>query len=118
MKNQPLLHRLQYAWTGITTSWHSENSFRVHVAASMFVLIVLCLIRPAPVWWALLLLTCGLVLTLELVNTAVEKLADHLHPEIHPALKTTKDALAGAVLIASFLAILVFIAFLIETIIL
>ena len=116
MKNQPLLYRLQYAWTGIITSWHRENSFRVHVTASIFVLVVLCLVRPEPVWWAMLLLTCGLVLTLELVNTAIERLADHLHPEIHPALKTTKDALAGAVLVASLVAILIFIAFLIEAI--
>ncbi|WP_321389189.1 diacylglycerol kinase [Emcibacter sp.] len=112
MKNQPLNKRLGNAWAGIHASWKSENSFRFHVAATLFVICLLVFLRPDAVWWALLLLTCGLVLCLELVNTAVEKLADHLHPDLHPALKTTKDTLAGAVLMASLIAVGVFVAFL------
>ncbi|MFC7049182.1 diacylglycerol kinase [Emcibacter nanhaiensis] len=111
MKNQPLYKRLGFAWDGIKISWQTEKSFRFHVAATSFVILLLLVTRPAPLWWAILLLTCGLVLALELVNTAVEKLVDHLHPDLHPAIKITKDALAGAVLIASLIAVGVFAAF-------
>ncbi|PCI51119.1 MAG: diacylglycerol kinase [Alphaproteobacteria bacterium] len=111
MKNQSFLRRLDNAWQGIHTSWLSEKSFRFHCAATLLVIVILGLIRPAPIWWALLLLVCGLVLTLELVNTAIEKLIDLLHPEQHPVLKIVKDTLAGAVLVASLIATGIFIAF-------
>lgn len=50
--------------------------------------------------WALVWLCFGLVLTLELINTAIEELLDHLHPEKHPAIGKAKDIAAGAVLLA------------------
>jgi len=40
-------------------------------------------------------------LAAELANTAVERLADRLHPERHPEIKLVKDCLAAAVLVAS-----------------
>lgn len=112
MKNHNLLQRLGYAWSGLKTSWSSEKSFRTQVGGFVFVIVVLFVTQPNPVWWALLLLTSGGVLTAELINTAVEKLLDHLHPDQHPMLKTVKDTLAGAVLVISVTALLVFSTFL------
>ncbi len=111
MKNQPLWQRLNNAWQGINASWQSEQTFRIHVIAVMLVVTVLAFLNPSAVWWGLSLLTCGLVITLELVNTAIEKLADHLHPDQHLAIKVVKDTLAGAVLLASLFAACVFITF-------
>ena len=51
------------------------------------------------------------MLAAEVFNTAVEGLADHLHPEQHPAIKVVKDCAAGAVLIASIAALGVAAAF-------
>jgi diacylglycerol kinase (ATP) len=48
-----------------------------------------------------------LVLVAELFNTALESLIDHLHPEIHPAIKIAKDSAAGAVLLLSAGAVIV-----------
>ena len=39
------------------------------------------------------------VLTAELLNTAIEHLADHLHPEVHPKIRVVKDCAAAAVLV-------------------
>ncbi len=50
--------------------------------------------------WAVVWLCFGFVLTLELINTAIEELLDHLHPSKHPAVGKAKDIAAGAVLLA------------------
>ncbi|SIT47844.1 Diacylglycerol kinase (fragment) [Paraburkholderia piptadeniae] len=49
--------------------------------------------------WALCLAMAMLVLAAELFNTALERLADHLYPEHHPAIGVAKDCAAGAVLL-------------------
>jgi len=45
------------------------------------------------------------VVAAELMNTAIENLADLLHPEVHPALRIVKDCAAGAVLVATLAAL-------------
>jgi diacylglycerol kinase (ATP) len=79
------------------------------------VLAVLAWRRPAPVWWALLIMNCGAVLGAELMNTALEQALDHLHPGIHPAIKRAKDSAAAAVLVLSLAAVGSFIAFLLAS---
>jgi undecaprenol kinase len=112
MKNHNLLRGLGYAWSGLKASLQSESSFRIQIAALVFVVILLLATKPAPVWWASLLLASGGVLAAELINTAIEKLIDDLHPNQHPLLKTVKDTLAGAVLVMAVTALLVFALFL------
>lgn len=56
--------------------------------------------------WAVICVCIGLVLGLELLNTAIETLLDHLHPEQHKAIGLAKDIAAGAVLWASICAAL------------
>ena len=57
--------------------------------------------------WCLVTLAMGLVLSLELLNTAGEKLVDILSPDHDPRYGMVKDILAGAVLIAALAAALV-----------
>jgi diacylglycerol kinase (ATP) len=71
------------------------------------VLGALAWLRPAPVWWALVAVTVAAVLAAELVNTALEQLADRLHPEQHPQIKAAKDCGAAAVLVCSIAALAV-----------
>ncbi|TSD74201.1 MULTISPECIES: diacylglycerol kinase [unclassified Janthinobacterium] len=114
MKNQPFLKRMGFALQGIATAFRMESSFRLQCIASLVVLIILIWSKPAMMWWALLLLNCGMVLAAELFNTALEHLIDHLHPTLHPSIKVAKDCAAGSVLILSFGATCVFVAFLVE----
>ena len=111
MKNQTLPRRLGFALAGLKSAWRTENSFKTHVVAAGAVLLVLSWLRPSALWWAIGLLTIAFVLAAELFNTAVEGLADHLHPDQHPAIKTVKDCAAGAVLVASIAALAVAAAF-------
>ena len=114
MKNRNFLHRLGYALAGLRVSFRTERTFRTLVAGWAFVFVVLAVTRPAPVWWAILLLTAGAVAALELVNTAVEKLVDHVHPDQHEIVGIVKDTLAGAVLAMSITSLLVFAAFVVS----
>ena len=63
------------------------------------VLAGLAYLRPAPVWWALVLLISSAVIAAELINTAIERLADQLQPEPHPQIRIVKDCAAAAVLV-------------------
>lgn len=54
-----------------------------------------------------LVIAAGFVWSMEAVNTAIELLADALHPEQHPLIGRAKDAAAGGVLLAAVMAALV-----------
>jgi len=101
MKNQPFYRRLGYALNGILATLKSESSFRAQAVFALGALLLLLILRPKPVWWALVALTIAGVLATELINTALELLADRLHPEKHPSIAKAKDCAAGAVLILS-----------------
>lgn len=111
MKNQSFARRLTFAFAGVCTAWRTENSFKVHVLATVAVLAALLWFQPSPLWCAVIVLTVAAVLAAELVNTAIEYLADHLHPDQHPQIKIVKDCAAGAVLVVSLAALAVAAAF-------
>ena len=111
MKNGPFHRRMGFAVAGLASTLRTENSFRVQVLAAIATVAVVLWLRPAPVWWAIIVLTIAVVLAAELLNTAVERLADHLHPERHPGIESVKDCAAAAVLIASLGALCVALAF-------
>ena len=111
MKNQAILRRMTFAVAGLRTAFRTEHSFKTHVVATVAVLAVLLWLEPPAFWWAIAALTVGFVLAAELVNTALEGFADHLHPEQHAAIRAVKDCAAGAVLVASVAALGVAAAF-------
>ena len=98
MKRHPLSRRLGWAVTGWREAWRTEGSFRTQVFFVTLGLVLFAFIRPAPMWWALAVLTGALSLGAELMNSALERLADRLHPERHPDIGAAKDMAAGAVL--------------------
>ena len=100
MKVPTLFARFGFAVAGIVAAWNSEWSFRCEAACAAALLVLLAVGRPPLLWCALCIAMAGLVLAAELFNTALEALLDHLHPEIHPAIKVAKDCAAGAVLLA------------------
>ncbi len=106
-KNRSLATRLGFAWAGLRLAMRTERSLRTQLLVLVGVLIGLCLLRPAPVWWALVALISCAVIAAELFNTALEHLADHLHPEQHAQIQAVKDCAAAAVLVLAIGALLV-----------
>ncbi|MBS0580847.1 MAG: diacylglycerol kinase [Proteobacteria bacterium] len=110
-KNQRFARRLRFALHGLAHALRAERSLRFQLGCCVVVVLALVLLRPAPLWWALLLLASAGVLAAELFNTAIEHLVDHLHPETHPNIRIVKDCAAAAVLLSVCGALAVGIAF-------
>ena len=113
-KNQPFIRRLRFALQGLAAAWRSERNFRIQLGALVCVVIVLVALGIEPIWWALVLLTSGSVLAAELFNTALEHLADHVHPQTHVQIQIVKDCAAAAVFVAACAAIAVGVALLVH----
>jgi undecaprenol kinase len=100
-KNQSLLRRFGFAFNGLWHALRSEHSLKTQLLVFVGVVIALMVLHPGPPWWALVMLASAGVFAAELFNTAIEHLADHLHPEVHPSIRVVKDCAAAAVLVAS-----------------
>ncbi len=97
----------RYAWQGLKYAVQNEANVRRQLIL-MAIAFGTAVLLSVPINHLLVLVTISaLVLVLEMINTALEQLADIVHPEYHQALKHFKDISAGAVLIASLAAILV-----------
>ena len=107
MKNQPLKLKLRNALAGIRYAWANEDNIRRHSVFAAATVLVFLLLQPTWFWWGLIVLCIGLILASELLNSALEILIDHMHPEIHPAIRQVKDVLAGMVLTLSLTALVV-----------
>ena len=101
---------LRFALQGIVHTVRTQRNMQIHVAAAVIVL--------AASWWLqiprsdllLVFAAIALVWMMELVNTAIEAVVDLASPDWHAKAKAAKDACAGAVLVAAFLAVLIGIA--------
>lgn len=94
------LKSFTYAFAGIRVAAKEQN-FRVHLIAVVLVIIAAAITRVSAVEWLVLVLTMTLVLSLEMINSAIEHVVDLATAEIHPLAKLAKDIAAGAVLIAA-----------------
>ena len=99
-KNQSLLRRFGFALAGLRHALRTEHSVRLEALAFGLVVAALGAFRPSPIWWAAVMLASAGVLAAELLNTAIETLADHLSPEVHPKIRVVKDCAAAAVFVS------------------
>jgi diacylglycerol kinase len=101
------IKRLQYALQGWAYFFRKETNGQIQAVIAMLVIIAGFVFGISAEEWLWILLCIGLVLALEMVNTAIETLANRLHPERHPDIKIVKDVAAGAVLWASVMSVMV-----------
>jgi undecaprenol kinase len=115
-KNLSFSRRLGFAAAGFAHALRGERSLRTQLAILVVVVAALLYVRPAALWWALVSICAAAVLAAELFNTAIEHLADHVHPDLHPQIRIVKDCAAAAVLCTSLGAVGVGIALAVELI--
>jgi len=102
-----IIKSFKYALTGIKEAFKSEKNMKVHFALAFLAIILAIILNLSPAEWAILILTIGLVLILELVNTSLEKIVDLVSPEIKEEARIAKDVAAAGVLVSAVVAILV-----------
>ena len=96
-----LLRSFHHAFEGIMYATRTQPNMRVHLVIAAVVLGATLVLRLDRFYVVATVVLVALVLSLELVNTAVEAIVDLLTVAHHPLAKTAKDAAAGAVLIAA-----------------
>lgn len=89
-----------HAWRGIMIFLKSTHNLWVHIFFGFLAIYLGFLLNISNIEWVLIILSIGLVLITEAINTAIEIDIDLTSPDFHPYAKDTKDVSAGAVLIA------------------
>ena len=103
-----LLISFQYAWAGVRYAFVTQRNFRIHTVIAALVVSMGLFLRVNAVEMSILVLTCALVMVLELLNTALESIVDlTVGQAYHDLAKIAKDCAAGAVLISAIAAVLV-----------
>lgn len=100
-EGKKLLRSFGYALRGIGWAIRTQRNLRIHLVAVVYVLLFAWIMRISAVHLCLELLCCMLVISLELVNSALERICDGITREKQPWIRDAKDAAAGAVLIAA-----------------
>ena len=108
MKNRNWRESFGHALDGIVNTIKKERNFRIQIFFGILA-IVACIVFRVEIWqFALVIIAIFFVLSAELMNTAIEALTDlSCKGKIHPLAKIAKDAAAGAVLLASALALII-----------
>ena len=97
---------------GLVYAYRYEQSLWIHGIATIFT-ISLGIIFQIKFWeWAVVFIALGIILGMELINTAIEAVVDLVTLEIHPLAKIAKDCGSAASFIMSFVALVICLCFL------
>lgn len=95
------LNSFRYAFAGIADMTRSQANVKIHLTATVVVILAGCYFGLSRTEWCLIVLAIASVLAAEGFNTALEYLTDLVSPNQHPLAGKAKDVAAGAVLLAA-----------------
>ena len=101
------IRSIGYAFRGMILLLSREASIQVQAVIAILMTVLGFVVGLSATEWMIQCLTIALVMGIEGMNTAVEELADFVHPEQHPRIGFVKDVAAGAVFIAALIAVVV-----------
>lgn len=96
-----------YAGRGIRMVFGTETNMKIHICIAILVLIAGFTFKISTTEWIACLLCIGLVVGMEMVNTAIENIVDLVSPNHHPLAGKAKDIAAGAVLICAIISVII-----------
>lgn len=97
---------LKFALQGLKYIFRHEKNFKIHLLMAFLAIGASIYFQITASEWIGVILVIGFVLGMEIVNTAIEQLLDHIHPSFHPTIKIVKDMLASAVLLSAITAVI------------
>jgi len=98
---------LSYALAGIKVAVGEQRNVQIHLTIFLLVIAAGLFIDINHSEWLAVILASSIVISIEMINTAIEKAVDLASPEIHPLAKKAKDIAAGAVLVAACFAVII-----------
>lgn len=101
------LKGMKYSFKGGIALLKSEASIQVQFGVAILITIAGFYFNICKMEWIAQTLCIGLVMTAEGLNTALEAIADFIHPDYHEKIGHIKDIAAGAVGIAAFISVIV-----------
>jgi diacylglycerol kinase (ATP) len=96
-----------FAFSGLKSFFINEKNSWIHLFAAICVIVAGYVLGISTIEWIAIIFAIGLVVSLELVNSSVETLADFISPEKHEKIKTVKDLAAAGVLISAIAALVI-----------
>ena len=106
-KRKKLRNSFKYAFEGIQEAWKTEQNLKIHFVIMALVIIAGFIFNISAMEWIVCLLLFAIVISLELINTAIETTVDIAMPEINEKAKYAKDIAAGAVLFSAIISVIV-----------
>lgn len=101
------IHAFDCAGAGLKYALQHERNLRIHLVFAVIVVIFGFFFQLSANEWAILILLFGVVMSTEIINTAIETTVDLVTTDIHPLAKIAKDAAAAAVLVTAFSAVII-----------
>jgi len=95
-----------YAYKGAFLLLTTEASIKVQFGLGVLVTVAGFYFNISTTEWIIQTLVVAIIMALEGVNTAIEAIADFIHPEHHPKIGVIKDLAAGAVFIFAVAAVI------------
>ena len=106
-KRKRLRNSFKYAFEGIQEAWKTEQNLKIHFVIMALVIIAGFIFKISAMEWLVCLLLFAIVISLELINTAIETTVDIAMPDINEKAKYAKDIAAGAVLFSAIISVIV-----------
>lgn len=92
-----------HAFKGLQNFFFRERNGKIQLVIGCITVIAAFVLHISPIEWMVILLCIGIVLSLEMLNSAIEKLCDLVHRDFHPVIKIIKDVSAASVLWSSII---------------
>ncbi len=96
-----------YAFNGLWILWKEEHNARIHCVAAICAVVAGVFFHISVYEWLAIVFAIGFVITLEIINSAIENIADFVSPERHEVIKKVKDLAAAGVLFSAMTAFVV-----------
>lgn len=96
-----------FAFNGLKILMTEEHNARIHLVAAICAVIASIVFEISAFEWIAVIVAIGLVFALELMNSAIERIADFIAPEKNEKIKKIKDLSAAGVLISAITALIV-----------
>ena len=106
-KRKKLRNSFKYAFEGIIEAWKTEQNLKIHFVIMALVIIAGFIFKISAMEWIVCLLLFAIVISLELINTAIETTVDIAMPDINEKAKYAKDIAAGAVLFSAMISVII-----------